>query len=180
MADGPSPRRFVLVAAALVIPAVLAALLLPRLQKAAPQAAAAARAVTGASAEPPAPPEKRPDAPTIEQIEARRAAEENLAEAQKGWQKVEVMAPRDGRKEGEDERVLPFQGFGLSVDSTPAGAAVTVDGNPVGVTPVLTSLKCKAGDPIAIELSLPRRGVRKRQVRCRTDQFVSLTVAFDR
>jgi hypothetical protein len=140
-------------------------------------------ALTGAAAAGPgteAQAAPRRDGPTVEEIEASRAANQELLEAQQGWRKVEVMAPRDGQPAADGERVVPFQGFGLQVDSTPSGASVTVDGRALGVTPLLTQVACRPGDPVVVEVALRQRGARTRQVRCRADQLVSITIPLGR
>jgi hypothetical protein len=209
VADGPNPRRFAWWAALVSLPLVVTAVLLPRLLRggaAAPSgvtgaasgrgepapgalgavasgiglvtgsapggAAAAATAPEGAAA--------RREGPTVEQIEAWRAASEEQLRAERGWRKVEFMAPRAEPVEPNGERVVPFEGFGLSLDSTPPGAKVTIDGRVLGVTPLVTSLTCRPGDAIAIEVSLQPHGTQRRQVRCRADALVSLTIPLAR
>jgi len=209
MAEEPNPRRFAFRAALLVLPVVALALVLPRVYRTAtavtargsgPAPAGAAgpdatgtaaalgsgigaltgAAAAGAGTEGQAQAAPRRDGPTVEQIEASRAANQALLEAQQGWRKVEVMAPRDGQPAADGERVVPFQGFGLQVDSTPSGASVTVDGRALGVTPLLTSVACRPGDPVVVEVALRQRGTRTRQVRCRADQLVSITIPLGR
>lgn len=201
----PRPLRFAIRAAFLVVPLVLAAVAQPHVRRwataptgpgpgaavpaarqavrAAEQAAAAsarqadaalgdapAGGPAGAAAEPP-----RRDGPTVEEIEANRAAQEALAEAQRGWKKVEVLAPRPAVPDASGELVSPFQGFGLSVDSRPAGATVLVDGLDQGQTPLLTTVDCRPGEPVQVRLVHPGRRPVLRSVRCRQDALVSFT-----
>ena len=205
MAEPPSPRRFVAWAALLLVPVAVATLLIPRLYRSAtapPRPAPATEAApsgplgavaTGLSAlagaaqagaigsdQPAAPAPPRGDGPTAAQLDAARAAEEELAKASSGWRKVEFMAPREGKATARGERVVPFQGFGLSVDSTPSGASVAVDGKVLGVTPLLTSLPCRPGDQIAVEVTLKPNRSGRRQIRCRADELVSVTIPLGR
>jgi hypothetical protein len=209
MSEVPSPRRFVVWAALLLVPVVVATLLIPRLYRSAnapprPLPAAAEPAPSGPLAAvasglgalagaaqagaigsdqapaptPPTPP--RSDGPTAAELEAARAAEEELAKARSGWRKVEFMAPREGKAAARGERVVPFQGFGLSIDSTPSGASVAVDGKVLGLTPLLTSLPCRPGDQIAVEVTLRPNRSGRRQIRCRADELVSVTIPLGR
>lgn len=209
MSREPSPRRFAIWAASLVLPLVLAAAALPWIRRAAAPggaqpvagASAAARAAEAATAErarraddaggaagatpapataPGAEAPRRPDGPTIEQIEAARAAQEALIEARRGWAKVETMAPREARRDATGELVAPFQGFGLSVESTPPGATVLVSGRDVGETPLVTTVDCRPGQPV--EVRVERRPLRPqvRTVRCRADALVTVQVTLAR
>lgn len=202
MAPEPSPRRFALWAVCLVAPLVLGVLVLPHVRRwagatgearsAAVAASAAgtetarrADAALGLSAGAPgasgqaAPPPPR-WGPTVEEIEARRAAEEELARARRGWQQSQTLAPREGTIGPDGERVAPFQGFGLSIDSTPPGARVLVGGQMVGETPILTSVDCVAGDPVEVRLERKPYQPQVRTVRCRADALLSLAVTLRR
>jgi hypothetical protein len=193
----PNPRRFVLWAVALVLPLVLSAVALPylkgwagatRVTAAAVAATAAGARLTGAApgaapgpddgAGTPTPP--RRDGPTIGEIEAARAAEEALARTRRGWEKVEVMAPRDARVGADGERVAPFHGFGLSVDSSPPGARVLVGGQDMGLTPLLTSVDCRPGEAVEVRLEAKAFRPQARTVRCRADALVWLTFKLPR
>jgi hypothetical protein len=203
MAQDPSPRRFAIWAAFLVLPLVLAAVALPMIRRhlAAPgqplaQAGAAARALEGSSAARAAqadaalegggsartspPPPQRRDGPTTAEIEAARAAQDELARAQRGWQRAEVLAPRQASRAADGELVAPFQGFGLSVESSPAGATVRVDGRELGQTPLVASIDCAPG--AALKVRVERRSLRpvERTVRCRADALVTLQLALSR
>jgi hypothetical protein len=125
-------------------------------------------------------PATAPEAPTSAQIEAAREADLAAARAQKGWQAVETMAPRQARRDASGELVAPFQGFGLSVESVPPGATVRVGGRDVGETPLVTSVDCRPGDPV--EVRVEKRPLRSqvRTVRCRADALLTLQVALAR
>jgi PEGA domain-containing protein len=204
----PNPRRFAIWAVALVLPLVLAAVALPWIRRAlapgggqpvagattaarAAEAAAAERArraddasaggggagaATASGAEAP----RRPDGPTTDQIEAARRAQEALIEAQRGWKKVETMAPREARRDASGELVAPFQGFGLSVESSPPGAVVRVGGREVGETPLVTTVDCRPGE--AVEVRVERRPLKAqvRTVRCRADALLTVKVTLSK
>lgn len=120
-------------------------------------------------------PPKPPEAPTPEQIVQARKAQVDLGKAQKGWESVTVLSPRDG-KVGEDGLVtLPFEGFGLSVESAPAGATVSVNGAARGETPLLASVDCAAGETLTVRVEKPPLPAWERKVRCRADALVKLS-----
>lgn len=171
MSGEPTPRRFAVWAATLVLPLVLAVVAFPTVRRHLGAGGAAA-------GDPPAPSGR--SGPTIEQIEASRASDEAAARALRGWQKVEVLAPREAKAGPDGELVAPFQGFGLSIESTPAGATVRVAGQDLGETPLLTSVNCQPGEPV--EVRVERRPLRPqvRTVRCRADALVTVRVTLAR
>jgi len=105
---------------------------------------------------------------------------EQLAALQKSWVGSENLAPRDDRVDRETgERIGFFQGFGLQIDSTPAGARVVVNGQEMGTSPLLTTVECDPGDEVAVELD--RSGERARATtRCRKDTLVKLQLRLKR
>jgi hypothetical protein len=108
--------------------------------------------------------------------EAPPVSPEELAALQKSWLGSQSYAPRgDGVDEASGERVAPFHGFGLQIDSTPSQARVVVNGEDMGTTPLLTTVACEAGDDV--EVILERGGARGRTTtRCRKDLLVKLQV----
>jgi len=102
---------------------------------------------------------------------------EELASLQKSWIGSESIAPRDDRLDAATgERVAPFHGFGLQLDSVPAGARAIVNGEDKGTTPLLTTVDCRPGDEVSVELD--RAGERGRaRTRCRADTLVKLRVS---
>ena len=123
---------------------------------------------------------RHPEAPTTEEIEAARAtAIEAGRLQQRNLAGATTFAPRQASVTPDGERVAPFQGFGLSIDSTPPGAGVRVDGRDVGQTPIVTSVDCAPGREV--EVALTRRGYRpaRRTVRCRADALVEVGLRLD-
>jgi len=113
--------------------------------------------------------------PTDAEIRAARRAEERLADAEKGWQRSTAIAPAGAAVDASGERIRWFQGFGVSVESVPAGAVVLVDGRECGETPLTTSVACAPGQAVEVEVRSPGRGPQRRTTRCRQDQLVELT-----
>lgn len=187
---GASLRRITLRAALMLLPAVALAVAAPwalrQLRPAArpPSAEALARledasaavAPPGGEAEPPTRP---PEGPTSAQIEQNREAQIALGRAQKeGWESVTVITPRSARAGDDGLETLPFHGFGVSVDSTPEGATVLVDGEELGETPLVASVKCAPGTDVKVRIERPPHRAQERLVRCRADTLVKLRFTF--
>lgn len=118
--------------------------------------------------------------------EAARPAEkppvspEQLAELQRSWVGSESIAPRNDRVDpATGERVGTFQGFGLQIDTDPAGARVLVNGEEMGTSPLLTTVDCEPGEDV--EVLAERAGLRARaRTRCRADALVKLRLGLTR
>jgi hypothetical protein len=168
----PSAGRFTRWAVVLVLPLVLSAAAMPWvLEK--------FRHGAGPAGAPEAP--HHPEAPTTAEIEAARAAEVDAGRIrQRNLAGSVTFAPRGASTTADGERVAPFQGFGLSIESTPAGARVRVGGSDVGETPILTTVDCAPGRDV--EVQVEKRGFRPvhRTVRCRADALLELSVALAR
>jgi hypothetical protein len=85
----------------------------------------------------------------------------------------ETLVPRGEVAVGR-ERVAPFQGFGVAVDSSPPGARVFAAGAEVGETPITASVRCTPGD--RVEVRVQKTGFRpwRRTTICRSDALVAL------
>lgn len=183
-----SAGRFTRWAVMLALPLVLSAAALPWvLQKLRP--ARQAVALTPSRVDPdgtagPAgatEPARHPEAPTTAEIEAAREAEIDAGRLQqRNLDGAVTFAPRGASTTAEGERVAPFHGFGLSIESTPPGASVRVGGLGVGETPIVTTVDCAPGREV--EVRVEKRGFRpvRRAVRCRTDALLELSIALAR
>ncbi len=91
---------------------------------------------------------------------------------------LEPIQPRADAQTGE--RVAPFSGFAVSVETDPPGAVVSVAGVPRGEAPVLAGIDCAPGDPV--EISAQKKGFALAQTAttCRRDALVKLTVRLRR
>ncbi len=166
-----SVRRIVLHAAFLVLPLVALALAAPRVVAWLKRGDAAVLGVLPAdrSGERPA---DRPA--TEEELRRARAAARELGDAQAAWREGTAIAPSDGAQDASGERVRWFQGFGVSVESTPGDAQVLVDGQDLGRTPVVASVRCAPGDDVRVEVRRPPHRPQQRTTKCRADQLVEL------
>jgi hypothetical protein len=171
-----STRRIAVRALLLLAPLALSALAIPRvlvsLRAARQPAPLAAGLPQPEAAEPPP---KPPESPTPDQIEKSADAAKALGEAERGWRKVEIIAPGAPVAPGA-EQTAPFQGFGLSLESDPEGATVAVDGRVLGETPLLTGLTCTPGAILRLRVSREPLPVRELTTACRADTLVKLRV----
>jgi hypothetical protein len=86
-----------------------------------------------------------------------------------------VLAPEEARLDpGSGEAVRRFQGFGLSVDSTPPGARVLANGRELGESPLLAGVDCRPGEPVEVRVVLPGRREGRRTTSCRADALVEM------
>lgn len=168
MLDDPqrsSLRRIIVRAALLIAPLAALAVAAPRIvswwqHRGAPP--------------PPAAAFERPA--TEEEVASAAAAERKLSRLERGWSGATTIVPRDAVADATGERVRWFQGFGLSVESTPPDAEVRVGGEVMGRTPLVSSIDCQPGDPVEVEVRRPELPARKRTIACRKDQLVELSV----
>jgi hypothetical protein len=185
---GASLSRITLRASLLLVPLVALAVAAPRILRmvrsatqSAPQLARL-QADGGLAAPPgaePAPPPRPPESPTPEQIEKAREAQVALGRAQKGWESVTVIMPRVAKAGDDGLETLPFQGFGVSVDSAPEGAKVLVGGEELGETPLVAGVKCEPGSDVVVRVEKKGLAARQRAIRCRADTLVKLSVRLD-
>lgn len=181
-------RRFAIRAALLLLPIVAVALGAPRvihLLRAPPRlpgpVVPGGPGGPGAEAQQPSEPKPPPpEAPTPEQIEKSREAQVALGKAQRGWESVTLIAPRKTPGDETGNVTLPFQGFGLSVESEPAGALVHAGDRELGETPLVAGVDCAPGSEVKVRLQKPPLPGRDLTVRCRADTLVKLSVRLDR
>jgi hypothetical protein len=117
-----------------------------------------------------------PEAPTPGQIEGAREARVALGKAERGWEKVTVIAPRALSPGADGTTTVPFDGFAVSVESEPAGARVALDGRPLGETPVMASVQCVPGASLEVVVEKETLPPQRVPVRCRADTLVKLSL----
>jgi hypothetical protein len=74
------------------------------------------------------------------------------------------------------ERIAPFSGFAISVETEPEDALVTIAGVERGEAPVLAGVECKPGARVQIRVVKPGFRPARASTLCRTDALVKLTV----
>lgn len=158
--DYSSPTRRIVIYAAVGVALMLGMAYLAQRQL------APARAAAESAGPAPAP---EPSGPVLSDAERE--------EVKRGWMRSTTLAPRSERVDpATGEVTLPFQGFGLSVESTPEGAHVFVDGRDAGETPLLASLGCQPGATVEVRVEHPGRRPERRSTRCRADTLVKLSL----
>jgi len=111
--------------------------------------------------------------PPAEQPELSPAERARL---ERSWVDSESIAPRSDRVDPDTgEQVRAFHGFGLQVDTEPAGARVFVAGEELGTSPLLTTVECSHGDEVVVRAQLGRLEASAR-TRCRKDVLVKLAL----
>ena len=145
--EGASPRRVVLVAALLLAVAAALALVGRSLLRRSPESVA-------------------------------REASEDLARLEaRNWSSTQVLSPSAVRRDpATGEVTSPFQGFAVSVDSSPAGARVLLDGSEMGEAPLTASYDCEPGREVEVRVEKAGHRPLRRMVRCRADTLLHLEV----
>jgi hypothetical protein len=165
-----STHRIVTRALFLVVPLVVLAF-------AAPKVVSLLRVRAGG--EPEATPRERP--PTDAEVRESAQADRRLAELEReGLSRSSTLAPAEAAVDATGERVRRFEGFGVSVESTPPGAWVRANGEALGTTPLVASVPCTPGAELVLEIGGPRLRTVRRAVTCREDTLVEVSVKLAR
>jgi hypothetical protein len=135
------------------------------------RAAEAVERAAGASAADAAEPPREPPRPQGGFGDGRALAPERDGRDLRGGV---TIAPREARADASGERVAPFHGFGVSVDSFPSGARVLAGGVELGETPLTASFRCEPGEPVALRVEKAGFRAWRRETRCRADALVVL------
>lgn len=81
---------------------------------------------------------------------------------------------------GTAEKVAPFSGFAVSVETDPEDALVTIAGVERGESPVLAGIQCEPGAAVPIRVVKPGFRPARASTVCRSDALVKLTVRLPR
>jgi len=115
--------------------------------------------------------------PSQAELDAAARAERDLARVEtRGLERSSVLAPEEARADGSGERVRRFQGFGVSVESVPAGARVVVNGADLGETPLVAGVSCAPGERVEVRVAKPGWREARHPTTCRADALVELHV----
>jgi hypothetical protein len=161
-----STRRILFRALLLLAPLVALALAAPQLLS--------ALSARGGGGDPPA---ARDRAPTDDERAASARADLRLAAVEEAAGRRSVaIAPEEAQENAAGERVRRFEGFGVSVETVPSGAWVRANGEELGKTPLVASVPCNPGAPVALEMGAARRRPVHRTVTCRDGELLELSV----
>jgi hypothetical protein len=78
------------------------------------------------------------------------------------------------------ERIAPFSGFAVAIETEPPGARVLIDGVERGEAPVLAGVECGPGEQVEIRAAQRGAGEASAVTTCRPDTLVKLTLRLRR
>jgi hypothetical protein len=111
---------------------------------------------------------------------ARSAAEPRPFEPAEEIDRSHWLAQIKTQPEGSGEETAPFEGFAISVETVPAGAVVSILGTRRGEAPVLANVECRGTEPVEIRAEKPGFLPARREVGCRADALLKLTLRLER
>ena len=118
-----------------------------------------------------------PSCPSRSPPAKRALTPQEIADLNRSWVGSETIAPRDAQLDrATGEHVAPFQGFGVDVETTPAGARITVSGVEVGTSPIVSSVPCEPGEEVVVVAERAKQSGRA-VTRCRKDALVKVRIA---
>jgi hypothetical protein len=92
----------------------------------------------------------------------------------------EYLLPIKAQPTTRGEETAPFTGFALSVETDPPGAVVSVGGAVRGEAPVLANVDCRRGEKLEIRAEKAGFRAARREVGCRADTLLKLTLHLER
>ena len=123
----------------------------------------------------------RDRSPTEEELAAALRAERELARIERRtWEGATYLAPSAARRDDSGEVTSRFEGFGISVETEPAGARVVVGGADLGETPLVASVACTVGEVVRVRLERPPLRPQERTTTCRANTLVELSAKLTR
>jgi hypothetical protein len=90
------------------------------------------------------------------------------------------LAPIKTERTAPGEETAPFTGFAVSVETDPPGALVTIGGKPRGEAPVLAEVACRGTEKIEIRAEKAGYAAARRELGCRADTLVKMTLRLER
>jgi hypothetical protein len=91
-----------------------------------------------------------------------------------------LLAPIKTERTAPNEETSPFTGFAVSIDTDPPGALVSIGGALRGEAPVLASLSCRGSEKVEILAQKPGWRPLRRELACRADTLVKMTLRLER
>ncbi len=90
------------------------------------------------------------------------------------------LPPIKTQKAPNGEETSPFTGFAVTVDTEPAGAVVSIGGKVRGEAPVLANVDCRGTEKVAVVARKDGFRPATRELACRADTLVKLTLRLER
>jgi hypothetical protein len=92
----------------------------------------------------------------------------------------QLLAPIKTERGPAGEETSPFTGFAVSIDTDPPGALVSIGGALRGEAPVLASVTCRGAEKVQILAQKPGFRPLRRELACRADTLVKMTLRLER
>jgi PEGA domain len=92
----------------------------------------------------------------------------------------QLLAPIKTEASGSGEETSPFTGFAVSIDTDPPGALVSIGGALRGEAPVLANVTCRGAEKVEVLAQKPGFRPLQRQIACRADTLVKITLRLER
>ncbi|HEY6002557.1 MAG TPA: PEGA domain-containing protein [Anaeromyxobacter sp.] len=110
-------------------------------------------------------------------LRAGRATADRPGEPPEAIDRDSYLRPLESEVEAAGgERIAPFSGFAVSVETEPEAALVTIAGVERGEAPVLAGVECKPGAKVPIRVVKPGFRPARASTLCRSDALVKLTI----
>ena len=90
------------------------------------------------------------------------------------------LPPIKTERNAQNEETSPFSGFSVTVDTDPPGAVVSIGGKVRGEAPVLASVECSGTEKVVVIARKEGYRPARREVMCRADLLVKLTLRLER
>jgi hypothetical protein len=90
------------------------------------------------------------------------------------------LPPIKTEKAPNGEETSPFTGFAVTVDTEPPGATISIGGKLRGEAPVLASIECRGTEKVAVVARKEGFRPTTRELACRADTLVKLTLRLER
>jgi hypothetical protein len=94
--------------------------------------------------------------------------------------RTQLLAPIKTERTATGEETSPFAGFAVSIDTDPPAALVSIGGALRGEAPVLASVTCRGSEKVEVLAQKPGFRPARRELACRTDTLVKLTLELER
>jgi hypothetical protein len=92
----------------------------------------------------------------------------------------QLLMPIKTERGAAGEETAPFTGFAVSIETDPPGALVSIGGALRGEAPVLASVTCRGTEKVEVLAQKPGFRPARRELACRADTLVKMTLRLER